>query len=233
MPKTKDAFALRFIILSDELFAQSKEYKRQGDKDSAFVAAYEAGEIINNFFEGDKKFYENKRVIIPFLLYEVSDEYYEPDLIKRVEKSIRRFEFGIERTKFLLSRFDVHDERLKRILATGNRDESFIRRGNELLAFYAKARDYAKVAIENFEDFKSQYLQMLKLDYNRELGRRLRICRRRKNLTQQFVAEYLNVSKSSYCGYELGRCEISPLYIYQLSKLFETTPDYLLGYKNR
>jgi transcriptional regulator with XRE-family HTH domain len=62
------------------------------------------------------------------------------------------------------------------------------------------------------------------------LGDKLKELRSKKNVSQQEVAKYLNVDRSTYGKYETG--DSSPDYekLLKLASYFNTTTDYLLGY---
>ena len=60
-------------------------------------------------------------------------------------------------------------------------------------------------------------------------GKRLKNLRIEKNLTQQQLAEKLNVSKANISKYESDIIEPNIYLINQISKLFDVSSDYLLG----
>ena len=60
----------------------------------------------------------------------------------------------------------------------------------------------------------------------------LRIARKAKNLTQQDVAEAINISQGSYSSWETGRTKIDARSIQRLAELFDVSTDYLLGNTN-
>ncbi|MDU2694225.1 MAG: XRE family transcriptional regulator [Clostridium sp.] len=60
-------------------------------------------------------------------------------------------------------------------------------------------------------------------------GKRLKNLRIEKNLTQQQLAEKLNVSKANISKYESDIIEPNINLINQISKLFDVSSDYLLG----
>lgn len=53
-----------------------------------------------------------------------------------------------------------------------------------------------------------------------------------KNLTQQFVANYLNIDRSNYSKYEKGKLEINLEMLKQLCLLYEVSADYIIGLKD-
>lgn len=62
---------------------------------------------------------------------------------------------------------------------------------------------------------------------------RLKKLRENENLTQQQVAERINVSKSLISAYELGTRLPSYKNLIKLSCLFKVSTDYLLGIETR
>lgn len=57
----------------------------------------------------------------------------------------------------------------------------------------------------------------------------LRTARKAKNLTQQEVAEAINISQGSYSAWETGRTKIDARSLQQLAALLGVSTDYLLG----
>lgn len=61
------------------------------------------------------------------------------------------------------------------------------------------------------------------------------ICHNIRNLredndwTQQYVADYLGVNRRTYSAYETGTNSMVPEILIQLSELYDTSVDYLLG----
>lgn len=63
---------------------------------------------------------------------------------------------------------------------------------------------------------------------NKNFGNNLRKQRTRLGLTQQQVAEKLNIDRSTYSYYELGRTSPSVEMLYELILLFGVSADELL-----
>ena len=63
------------------------------------------------------------------------------------------------------------------------------------------------------------------------LGRKIRELRRSKDLTQEQLADYLNISYQSVSKWETGTTLPDLSYIIPLSRLFEISTDELLGYE--
>lgn len=64
-----------------------------------------------------------------------------------------------------------------------------------------------------------------------EFARRLRKIRIKRKFTQQEVADFLNVSRSTYTYYETGKTEPSLENILKLSKLYKVSTDFLINGK--
>lgn len=56
----------------------------------------------------------------------------------------------------------------------------------------------------------------------------LRLERKKKNLTQKQIAKYLDITQSHYASYETGRNVIPITKLIKLSKLYNTSIDFLL-----
>lgn len=61
------------------------------------------------------------------------------------------------------------------------------------------------------------------------IGQRIRELRKSKNLTQQKLADLVNVTKVSICCYERGTRTPNLETFIDLINVLDTTPDYLLG----
>lgn len=61
------------------------------------------------------------------------------------------------------------------------------------------------------------------------IGQRIKSLRKSKNLTQQKLADMVNVTKVSICCYEKGTRTPNLETFVDLVNVLETTPDYLLG----
>lgn len=58
---------------------------------------------------------------------------------------------------------------------------------------------------------------------------RIKILRKENGYTQKYIATILNVSQATYSKYERGMIAVPAFYIKILSKIFNTSTDYLLG----
>ncbi len=61
------------------------------------------------------------------------------------------------------------------------------------------------------------------------VGKRIKELRKSKNLTQQKLADLINVTKVSICCYEKGTRTPNLETFIDIVNVLETTPDYLLG----
>ena len=59
-------------------------------------------------------------------------------------------------------------------------------------------------------------------------GKNIKYYRFQKNLTQKQIAEYLDITQSHYASYETGRNVIPITKLIKLSKLYNTSIDFLL-----
>lgn len=65
------------------------------------------------------------------------------------------------------------------------------------------------------------------------LGDKLKMLRKKNNLTQQQVAERLNVSKAVVSSYELSNRSPSFQTLVKIANLYNVTTDFLLGINKR
>lgn len=49
------------------------------------------------------------------------------------------------------------------------------------------------------------------------------------NMTQQQIADYLEIDRSNYSKYELGKLTLSVDMLIKLAKLYNVSADYILG----
>ncbi len=76
---------------------------------------------------------------------------------------------------------------------------------------------------------QKKYFNM-KPDIDKALtGKRLKLLRKENNITQIKMAEILNISRSTWTGYESSKYQIPTLILYELAKRYHTSIDYLLG----
>ena len=61
------------------------------------------------------------------------------------------------------------------------------------------------------------------------LGKRLKELRTAKDLTQQKLADMLDIPRGTYAHYEIGKREPDNATLLQLAKFFKVTVDYLLN----
>ena len=61
---------------------------------------------------------------------------------------------------------------------------------------------------------------------------RLKDLREDRDLKQEDVAKFLNISQTNYSKYELGKINIPISSLVKLSKFYNTSIDYLLGLTN-
>ncbi|ANB61217.1 helix-turn-helix domain-containing protein [Anoxybacteroides amylolyticum] len=61
------------------------------------------------------------------------------------------------------------------------------------------------------------------------IAKRLSELRKKKKWSLQYIADQLNIAKSTYAGYESGYRQPSLEAVKELATLFATSTDYLLG----
>lgn len=58
---------------------------------------------------------------------------------------------------------------------------------------------------------------------------RIRNLREDRDLTQQQMADYLNIHQTTYSDYEIGHLNIPIIILCRIADLFDTSIDYLVG----
>ncbi|MBQ8885703.1 MAG: helix-turn-helix transcriptional regulator [Clostridia bacterium] len=69
------------------------------------------------------------------------------------------------------------------------------------------------------------------MDYQQEVGKRLRQARKESGYTQEEVAKKMGILQPAYARYETGKIQLNYDQIKFLCDLFSCTPDYLFGYE--
>ncbi|NWL88666.1 XRE family transcriptional regulator [Paenibacillus sp. 79R4] len=62
--------------------------------------------------------------------------------------------------------------------------------------------------------------------------KRIRDLREDKDLTQQQLADYLNISQATYSRYESGNLDVPSSVLIKLSEFYNVNIDYILGQTN-
>jgi transcriptional regulator with XRE-family HTH domain len=70
------------------------------------------------------------------------------------------------------------------------------------------------------------------MDINTSIALKLRTLREEKNLSQQYMADNMDIAKNSYSQIELGKTKITLDSLYKIAKLLETPVDKILGFNS-
>ncbi|WP_018751156.1 helix-turn-helix domain-containing protein [Paenibacillus sanguinis] len=62
--------------------------------------------------------------------------------------------------------------------------------------------------------------------------KRIRDLREDRDLTQQRLAEHLNISQATYSRYESGNLDVPSSVLIKLSEFYDVSIDYILGQTN-
>lgn len=62
--------------------------------------------------------------------------------------------------------------------------------------------------------------------------KRIRDLREDRDLTQQQLADYLNISQATYSRYESGNLDVPSSMLIKLSEFYDVSIDYILGQTN-
>lgn len=104
------------------------------------------------------------------------------------------------------------------------RDTIPINHLNTLCNYFDVSIDY----IMGFSKIKKYENSRKNIDVAKE-SERLKLLRKENNLTQNQIAKILNTSRSTWTGYEYGKYQIPTLLLYELSKKYNYSMDYILG----
>ncbi len=64
------------------------------------------------------------------------------------------------------------------------------------------------------------------------IGERLVELRKERGLSQKEVAKMLGIDRSNYSKYELGKLEVNPAMIRNLTEIYNVSADYIIGIKD-
>lgn len=119
----------------------------------------------------------------------------------------------------------AHGELMTEVFAIDNYDiQAYAEKGAELKDLKLKV----KIACKQIK----KYIKDKHVWDGKTLGERLKSCRNKLNMTQDAVAQCLNVQRTTIANYESDRNEPSIVQIRKLKKLFGVTYEYLLNDKD-
>lgn len=82
---------------------------------------------------------------------------------------------------------------------------------------------------ENCIKVNMQKLHTVEWVWVMEMYKKVRDLREDKDMTQQQMADYLNVTQATYSRYESGELDIPTQVLIKLSRFHKVSVDYLLG----
>lgn len=82
---------------------------------------------------------------------------------------------------------------------------------------------------ENCIKVNMQFPHKVKLFWVIDMYAKIRDLREDKDLTQQQMAEFLNITQATYSRYESGDLDIPSAVLIKLSEFYNVSIDYLLG----
>ena len=104
------------------------------------------------------------------------------------------------------------------------RDTIPINHLNTLCNYFNISIDYA-LGLSLKKQYKNYRIEIDKT----LLCQRLKELRKTNNLTQNKIAKILNISRSTWTGYEYGHYQIPTLLLFEIAKKYNYSIDYLLG----
>lgn len=104
------------------------------------------------------------------------------------------------------------------------RDTIPLKHLNTLCNYFDISLDYA-MGLSKVKKYKNSKKNIDKT----KIKIRLKEFRKENNLTQQEISNILNTSRSTWTGYESGNFLISTLLLYELSRRYKYSMDYILG----
>ncbi len=104
------------------------------------------------------------------------------------------------------------------------RDTIPLKHLNKLCNYFHISIDYA-LGLTNIKYYKNA-----KSEINIEIFmKRIKELRKNNKLSQLKIAEILNISRSTWTGYEYGKYQISTLLLLDIAKRYQVSIDFLLG----
>jgi transcriptional regulator with XRE-family HTH domain len=139
----------------------------------------------------------------------------------------------MNRIKFLREEKDLYQKDVAEILGIDRstyssyeigRDTIPLKHLNTLCNYFDISIDYAMglTKVPKYNDSKDS-IDMEKV------STRLKDIRKENNLTQVAISEILNTSRSTWTGYESKKFLISTLLLYEISRRYNYSMDYILG----
>ena len=131
-----------------------------------------------------------------------------------------------ERVRELREEHEITQKELGKLLGVDHSTYGSWERGRDLFPLERL------IILANFYQVSLDYITNLTKENKDLLKKRMREIRIENNYTQVAIADVINTSHSTISAYEKGTVKPSLLYLYQLSKLFHVSIDYLLGRTN-
>lgn len=210
MPKTRDAFALReyFNTIFDSLavaMGYSFEFKD-----------FFSGMFSDDFFPTVEKSVSRIEEIIKCKLHRLNFGVVHQNDVDNAREVLMK-------VKATLNRFDRHIQRLDCLKVKD------VRKKELLIDKY----EYAAKILEEFENSLTEHYLILAKNFSksfaRQVGRRLRIARQLKDLSQEEVANEIGVATITLSSWERATREPSLYAIFRLSKYLDAPLDFLFG----
>jgi len=203
--KTRDAFAIKNFV--EHRIIASLAVDIEGD-DEQILYRYQAAVQSKSFAEDDERAADVKRHLADLM---TAANQYQTRLTRHNDRLMRY-------TVFLIENFDVD------VVI-----QSKVKRAKKLSARYADACR----ALQDLQ--RTLYDLILKVDEQREarpraiFSTRLRAARKAVGLTQQQVADKLEMTASGYNQYELARRDPSIPTLIKIARILNRSADWLLG----
>lgn len=221
MPKTKDAFALEGFddkrILARNYFRGYAPPEELHLKDEDYLTS-----IVLSAADADEANFSDKLADIMIF------DFYANNLMRLAYTMKKANEYQTRLTKHSdkLMKYSVH---LIEKHALDDKIQAKIRRAQYLAERYADACR----AVQNLQRAIFNSIATIK-DGNadsvrRRFAERLRQARKKKNMTQQDVANLIHMSAGGYTQYELARRDPSIPTLIKLARILDCSADWLLG----
>lgn len=139
----------------------------------------------------------------------------------------------MERLKNIREEYDLRQEDIAKMLGISRstftsyeieRDTIPLKHLNKLCNYFDISIDYA-LGLSKIKQYKDTKKEI----NNKLLLKRLKELRINNKLTQLEIAKILNISRSTWTGYEYGKYQIPTLLLYEIAKKYNYSVDYLLG----
>ncbi len=108
-----------------------------------------------------------------------------------------------------------------------------IGKDNIPLKYLIKTSNYLKVNLDYLvdltDDRDKEFIPSPEVIDKKLLGQKIRLVRKRKNITQTHISKSINTTQSTISAYEAGKTRVTTSFLVEFAKLTNTSLTYLLN----